>query len=63
VAPARAEEGRMGELTVAMHDVELVEAQPQRLQLQGVQDRRDAGCDPSVAALQGREAGMVADAG
>jgi hypothetical protein len=62
VAPARAEERRMGELAVAMHDVELVQAAPQRFQLQGVQGGRDPRRDPPVAPLQGGEARLVADA-
>ena len=62
VAAACAEERRVRELAVAMHDVELVEAQPQRLELQRVERRRDARRDPTVAPFQGGEARVVADA-
>ncbi len=52
VPAALPEEGRVGELAVAMHDVEVVEPQTQGFPLQGVEGRRDAWRDTSVVAFQ-----------
>ncbi|SOR26743.1 protein of unknown function [Methylorubrum extorquens] len=61
--PARAQQRRMGELAMTMHDVEAVEPLAQSFQLQRVEDRwNPGGGDLPVPMLQSRKARMIADA-
>ncbi|CAO4193733.1 hypothetical protein LFADAHJC_LOCUS2080 [Methylorubrum extorquens] len=62
LSPARAQQGRVGELAMTMHDVELVEPLAQSFQLQRVEGRWNPGGDLPVPMLQSRKARMIADA-
>jgi hypothetical protein len=62
VSSPLAEERRVGELAVAMDDVEIPETGAKCLQLQSFQDGRDARCNAAILTFQARKARIFADA-